>query len=151
MQIFNYIWERFSSILSALILISAAVVGVGNIVSKGELIRAWKRRRAKKQRAINKLAEMADSVVDMKYIQTIAENMSAITLHVDTLEQSIKKLDDNAKEKDKLIKNINIENSICCEALLGLLDYAIKNGANGTAHSARDKLQEHINKKAHDL
>ncbi len=144
-------WEHFISILSALILISSAVGAVGVLTSKGILFKKWNERRAKRARALSKLAEIADSVVDLRYIQNISESMSAITLHVDKLETTVKDLEKRDIKQNKLIEDIYAENSIFCEAMLGLLDHAIKNGANGTAHKARNMLEKHINEKAHRI
>ena len=54
------------------------------------------------------------------------------------------------KEQDKEIKSIKEEQSILCYGLLATLDGLKQLGANGNVTDAHNKLEQHLNKTAHD-
>ena len=51
--------------------------------------------------------------------------------------------------QDEDIANIKEENTLICFALSACLDGLIQLGTNGMTHAAKDKLDKHLNKKAH--
>lgn len=54
------------------------------------------------------------------------------------------------QKQDEDIASIKEENTIICYALMGCLDGLEQLGANHTVPAAKEKLDKHLNKKAHD-
>lgn len=66
------------------------------------------------------------------------------TDEVKALNQEISLLQEEMEESRK-------ERSVICFALLACLDGLIQNGANGAVTKAHERLEKHLNKKAHGL
>ena len=61
------------------------------------------------------------------------------------------KLIERDKHQTELIRSIREEQTLMCYALKGALQGLIENGCNGPCKEALDKLEKHLNQKAHKV
>lgn len=85
----------------------------------------------------------------MEVVSQIASLIGAITVILGCLFGIYRwYLKQNKQDKD--IKDLKEETCLLTYGLLACLDGLKQLGANGTVTDARDKLEKHINKKAHE-
>lgn len=143
------LFEDVANITSTIVLAGAAVSAIALLISKGSGLRNWWNAREKRRSHIDSL--VGRTFVDDSTIKSIANGVKSLEEKALSLEEDVQSLKKSDERHERLLAETLKENQLFSHALLGLLDHAIKNGANGTAHSARKKLQNYINNRAHEL
>ena len=145
----EYWWKAFTALASALGVISAFIYAGKVIWDNTEKVFEKNRR----IEALNKLADNIDKIEsgfaynerfltiesDITDIRRVYSDMSAL------LAATIKH---NQRQDSEIAKSLE-ERNILMDSLLGLLDKAIVDGANGTAHAARDAIRKYQTKHIH--
>ena len=149
----EYWWKAFTALASALGVIAAFIYAGKTIWDSTEKAKQRAFEKSRRIEALNKLANNIDKIEsgfshnerffavesDIEDIRRIHSDMSAL------LAVTIKH---NQRQDSEIEKSLE-ERTILMDSLLGLLDKAIVDGANGTAHAARDAIRKYQTKHIH--
>lgn len=149
----EYWWKAFTALASALGVIAAFIYAGKTIWDSTEKAKQRVFEKNRRIEALNKLADNIDKIEsgfsyherffavesDIADIRRVNSDMSAL------LAATIKH---NQRQDSEIAKSLE-ERNILMDSLLGLLDKAIVDGANGTAHAARDAIRKYQTKHTH--
>lgn len=110
----------------------------------------WLAHRAKRQMKLDEILEHSGEITCTTEVRASHEalfhKLSTSLSHVEELLVSVQK---HNELQDLEIQKSKEERSILIGACLALLDFMIKQGANGSAHAARDSIKAYLMKEAH--
>lgn len=148
-------WKAFTALTGALGVISAFIYAGKTIWDTTE--KAKKKASEKNRRidALNKLADNIDKIESgFSYHERIATVESDITdirkVNADTSTLLAATIKHNQRQDAEIARSLE-ERGLMMDSLLGLLDKAIVDGANGTAHAARDAIRKYQIRHSHDF
>ena len=87
--------------------------------------------------------------IDLDTVIRAASVISSIGVIIGVIVAVYKVFQINRKQSD-FIKSIEGEQTLLCYGLMGALQGLIEQGCNGPCKDALDKLEKHLNKKAHE-
>lgn len=159
-------WEMIKNVAGDLAIIAGILGSTWLILAKGKEVYTWIATKEERKKALDKAIENYSKIdeihADLKAMQEVMDiividnkNNNDKILEQESkikcMNEEIKKLNDFNRKQDKQIKNSLEERDILMTGVLGLLDKAIQDGANGTAHAGRDKIVEYMRKKSHNM
>lgn len=86
--------------------------------------------------------------VDIETINSIAKLIGSVGVIAGVL-IGLYKFVERDKRQSKLIEGIQSEQTLLCYGIRACLQGLVEQGCDGPVHDALDKLDKHLNKKAH--
>ena len=140
------VWAIFLTVSGAVTTVLVLQNQLRNWKKNSDEARAERRKRERREETLDSLVASAENIhALMKHMKDLSKCSPMIHDIKHAQEELIKQ---NAKQDESIAESLE-ERGLQMRALRGLLDKAIKDGANGTAHSARAELEEYLNKRAH--
>jgi len=142
----EFFWKIFTSIVASAGIIMTGWKLLKEFKKNTQEAKTERRAREKRLEALNKLADNVDLI----------REQSELTKEIPLIRQMVQEM--GVKQREGLIQNKRqdrqimeslLERDIMMRANLAQLDWMIKNGANGTAHAARDEIRKYQTKRAH--
>ena len=88
--------------------------------------------------------------IDIETINSLAKLIGSLAVIGGVL-VALYKFVERDKKQSKLIKDIQTEQTLLCYGIKACLQGLAEQGCNGPVHEALDKLDKHLNKKAHKV
>lgn len=135
------VWTQVAiAVFSGLSTFAGVLALIAGIITNTQKFKAWNRERVKRNKSLDALAERADdiqSLIDNQYqMHEIYEKLEKIELIVDRTSR------ENVRQDKQIMTSLE-ERKLLMYGIMAILDWAIDNGANGTAHHAREELTKY--------
>lgn len=88
--------------------------------------------------------------IDIETINAVAKLIGSLAVIGGVL-IAVYKFVERDKRQSKLIKDIQTEQTLLCYGIKACLQGLAEQGCNGPVHEALDKLDKHLNQKAHKV
>ena len=149
----EYWWKAFTALTSALGVIAAFIYAGKTIWDTTEKAKKKAFEKNRRETALNKLADNIDKIESgfsyHERISTVESDIADIRkVNAETATLLAATIKRNRRQDAEIEKSLE-ERLILMDSLLGLLDKAIMDGANGTAHAARDAIRKYQAKYTH--
>lgn len=86
--------------------------------------------------------------IDIETLNTIAKLLTSLGI-ISGVIVALYKFTERDKRQSKVIKSIQEEQTVLCYGIRACLQGLAEQGCDGPVHDALDKLDKHLNKKAH--
>lgn len=147
-------WEVFVAGALSIAAVLGALAAIWTQTKKG---REWMRVRRKRKEAINKLADNVEKLFYSDKLQQrheaqlveMAGKLADLGSEVKGLNSILKITIKHNERQDAEILDSLKERKIYMQAQLGILDWIITQGGNGTAHEARNCIRKYQTEMAH--
>lgn len=144
--------QRIEQVAKLLGLIAGIIGSLVIIISRTKGFKDWLKDRERRTESIHKLAENFESIDKAaKSMDEVNSKIDVIDLKINELHSNqIKSQNENIRQ-DEQIKDSLEERGILMRSNLAILDWMITQGANGTAHAARDEIRVYQTDRAHNF
>lgn len=135
------IWSQVAiAVFGGLSTFAGAVALIVGLITNTQKFKTWHTERLKRNKNLDRLAERADdiqSLIDNQYhIHEMYEKLENIEKMVDKTSR------DNGRQDRQIMTSLE-ERELLMYGVMAILDWAIDNGANGTAHNAREQIRKY--------
>lgn len=135
------VWTQVAiAVFSGLSTFAGVLALIAGIITNTQKFKTWNRERVQRNKSLDALAERADDIqvlIDNQcQMHEIYEKLEKIELIVDRTSR------DNGRQDRQIMTSLE-ERKLLMYGVMAILDWAIDNGANGTAHSAREHIREY--------
>lgn len=86
--------------------------------------------------------------ISMETINSVARLLGSLTVISGTI-LTVYKFIERDKRQGKIIRDMQEEQTLLCYGIKACLQGLVEQGCDGPVHDALDKLDKHLNKKAH--
>lgn len=140
------LWDTASGWIAGVALIATGASAIASLVKHKRGFSSWRENKRERKRALNHLIETAGRLEDAcklpEQMEKLSKNVTSTTIAVDRLADTVQ------RHEDYIIDSLE-ERRHLTAGMLAVLDWTIKNGANGEAHEARDAMRAYLNDKSH--
>ena len=135
------IWSQVAiAVFGGLSTFAGAVALIVGLITNTQKFKTWHRERTKRNKNLEVLADRAEdiqSLIDNQHqIHEIYKKLEKIELMVD------KSTRDNGRQDKQIMTSLE-ERELLMYGVMAILDWAIDNGANGSAHNAREEIRKY--------
>lgn len=144
------LFELSLRVLAVVGAISAGFYAIFQLLTLSKTFREWCKARREYTEALKRIAEKDQEITGMSErigaIETNLKTVQEVTTHTCEMAEKTKM---HNQRQDRQIAHSLKERELIAQGVSALLDWAIANGANGTAHRAKDALRVFQFEQAH--
>lgn len=126
------------------------VGAVATLATNTGRAKKWLAHRTARQMKLDEILEHSSDITCTKAVRECHEAIfEKLTGSMDRVEHMLDKVQQHNEAQDSEIEKSKEERAILMSSNLALLDFMIKQGANGSAHKARAEVQAFLMKETH--
>lgn len=123
---------------------------VVTIIAHTAKVKQWWLNKVRRQEKLDELLSMSDNLYCQSEMKDCHEKQLSRLLDLsEKTEKVLEDIREHNRAQDLEIERSKEEREMLMVSVLATLDYMIKQGANGSAHSARDAINAYLIREAH--